>query len=130
VLIRGVIENELRDDPQPAAVRLVEEELEVGESADVRVHVGVFGDVVAVVASRRGIERQEPDGGDAEVLEVIELAGEAAQIADPVVVAVEVRTRSDLVDDRVLVPGGFVQEAHGAPRFGAAFHERPSPARP
>ena len=44
------------------------------ERAVGRVDLGVVGDVVAVVAQRRGIERQQPERGDAEVLQVVELA--------------------------------------------------------
>ena len=78
--------------------------LEVAQRAVVRVDVGVVGDVVAVVAQRRGIERQQPDRGDAEVLQVVELRGQAAEVADAVAVAVEEGPDVDLVDDRVLVP--------------------------
>jgi hypothetical protein len=52
-------------------------------------HAAVVGDVVAVVTPRRGAERQQPECVDAEIVDVIELRGEAAEIADAVVVAVE-----------------------------------------
>ena len=53
---------------RPRRWACVEELLEVVERAVVRVDVGVVGDVVAVVLERRRVERQQPDGGDAEVL--------------------------------------------------------------
>ena len=46
----------------------------VAQRAVVGVDARVVGDVVAVVAQRRGVERQQPDGGDAEVVQVVELA--------------------------------------------------------
>jgi hypothetical protein len=104
VLIGGVVEHELGDHAQAALVRLVEEEAEVVERAELGVHVGVVGDVVAVVALGRGIERQEPQGRDAEVLQIVELGGEAAEIADAVAVGVIEGSDAHLVDDRVLVP--------------------------
>ena len=77
---------------------------EVVERAVGRVDVGVVGDVVAVVAQRRRIERQQPEGGDAQVLQVVELLRQPAEVADAVAVAVEERADVQLVDDRVLVP--------------------------
>src|SRR5207237_7690080 len=52
----------------------------------------------------RGVERQEPQRGDPEILQVIELAREPLEIADPVIVGVKERLDVQLVDDRVLVP--------------------------
>ncbi len=56
--------------------------------AERRIDVAVVGDVVAVVAAGRRIERQEPQRGDAEVAQVIELLGQAGEVADAVAVAV------------------------------------------
>jgi hypothetical protein len=53
-----VVDDELAHDTQPEAVRLAQEILEVLEVAEVGVDVAVVGDVVAVVAERRRIERQ------------------------------------------------------------------------
>ena len=80
----------------------------------------VIGDVVAVVAQRRRIERQQPDRGHAEVLQIVELRGKPAEIADAVAVAVVERADVELVDDRVLVPlrGG------GSVDFLGLFHNR------
>ena len=64
----------------------------------------VVGDVIAVVAQRRGIERQQPQRRDTEILQVIELAAQPLEIADPIVVGVEERLDVQLIDDRVLVP--------------------------
>ena len=69
-----------------------------------RVDALVVGDVVAVVAQRRGIERQQPQRRDAEVLQIVELAPQALEIADAVIVGIEERLDVQLIDDRVLVP--------------------------
>ena len=106
VLIGGVVEHELGDDPQPALVRLVEEAPELPQGAVGRVDAAVVGDVVAVVAQRRRVERQQPDRGDAEVLEVVEPLREPDEVADAVAVAVGERAHVQLVDDGVLVPVG------------------------
>src|SRR2546430_5074176 len=59
VLVGGVVQHELDDDPQPAPMRLLEEDLEVVERAAVRMDAVVIGDVVAVVAGRRGEEGEQ-----------------------------------------------------------------------
>jgi hypothetical protein len=103
-----VVEHQLRDDVQPAPVRLGHEIVEVGEAADLGVDRRVVRDVVAVVPARRRIEGKEPERRDAEVLQVRQLARQAEKIADAVVVTVEERADAHLVDDGVLVPGRLV----------------------
>ena len=104
VLIRGVIEYQLGDHPQPALVRLAEEGAKIVQRSVFRVYAVIVGDVVAVVPPGRRIERQEPDRGDPEVLKIVEFAGQAAEIADPVVVRVVKRADVKLIDDGILVP--------------------------
>src|SRR5690606_9175605 len=89
---------------QSALVRGGQKGVEVLHRAVVGVHVEVVGDVVAVVAQRRREKRQEPDAGDAEILDVIEPLEQAGEVPDAVVVAVEEGLDVRLVDDRVLVP--------------------------
>src|SRR5690606_39168123 len=72
MLIRGVIDDELRDDFQPASMRFGDEVPEIVQRSVVGMDVAVVGDVVAVIAHRRGVERQQPNRIDAELLNVIE----------------------------------------------------------
>ena len=69
----------------------------------------VVGDVVAEVDLRRGIEGREPDGVDAQVLQVVEPLGDAVQVADAVAVRVLKAARVNLVDDGVLPPVLFTR---------------------
>ena len=55
-----------------------------------------------VVVERRRIDRREQDGRRAEVLDVSQLLGDAAEIADPVAVAVPEAADEDVVEDLVL----------------------------
>src|SRR3990172_7248085 len=60
-------------------------------------------------------EGKEPDTGDAEVLEVIELLDQPAKIPDPVLVRIGEAAHMELVDHRVLVPqriGGASGTSH------------------
>ncbi len=90
--------------PQPALVGLAQEHPEIAERAVIRMDSLVVSDVVAVVLQRRGIERQQPQGADAQVLQIVELARQPAKIADAVGISVKESPDVKLVDDRVPVP--------------------------
>ena len=104
ILIGRVIDHEFGDDAQIPLMRRIKKRAKIIERAEVRVDVEIIGDVVPVVAKRRRIKRQEPDGGNAELLEIIQPLDQAAEVAHPVAVAVAEGLDVQLVDDRVLVP--------------------------
>ncbi len=106
VLIGRVVDDQFGEDAQPACVRFLEQHLEVAQRPVRRVDVAIVGDVVAVVAQRRRIERQQPDRVDAEVLNVIELLNQALEVADAVAVGIEEGADVQLVNERVFVPRG------------------------
>ena len=108
VLVGGVVDDQLDDDPEAARVRRRDEGAEVVEGAVDGVDRLVVRDVVAVVPERRGIEGQQPDGGRAEVGDVVEPRGQAGEVADAVAVRIEERAHMGLVDDRLPVPTGRV----------------------
>ena len=83
-----------------------DEAVEVGEGAVLGVDGFVVGDVVAEVDLRGGVHGGDPDGVDAEGLEVVEALGDAVEVADAVAVGVLEAAGVDLVDDGVLPPGG------------------------
>ena len=101
---RGVVHDEVGDHAHPALVRLLDERLEVVDRPVVRVDREEVGDVVAAVAQRRRVHRQQPDAVDAEPLQVVELVDQPAEVAGAVVVAVEEPADVDLVEDRGLEP--------------------------
>ena len=74
VLIRGVVDDQVDDHADAALLRRVGELDEVAEGAVARDHPVVVGDVVAVVAAGRALERHQPDRGDAEPVQVVEAA--------------------------------------------------------
>jgi hypothetical protein len=99
-----VVHHEVGDHADPALVGSLDERPEVLRGAVVRMDVVEVGDVVAAVAERRGIDRQQPDAVDPEPLEVVELVLEPAQVARAVVIRVEEAAHVDLVEDRALEP--------------------------
>jgi hypothetical protein len=70
----------------------------------VGMHAVEVGDVVAAVAQRRGVHRQQPDDVDAEPLQVVELLRQPAEVAVAVAGAVVEPAQVDLVEDRGLEP--------------------------
>src|SRR5262249_10928721 len=104
MLVRGVVDDQLADDAYVALVCAGDDAAKIRQRAVVRVDVAIIGNVVAVVAPWRRVERQQPDRIDAEAGDVIELLQQAGKIAHPVVVRVKKRFDVKMIDDRVLVP--------------------------
>ena len=104
MVARGVVHHEVGDHADAALVGRVDERADVVDRAVVGVHGVEVGDVVAAVAQRRGVHRQQPDAVDPEPLEVVELLGQAAEVAGAVGVAVEEAAQVDLVERRRLEP--------------------------
>ena len=122
MLVAGVVHDEVDDHADVALVRLVEEVVEVLHRAGLGEDVGVVGDVVAAVAQRRGEERRHPEAVDAEPVQVVELLGQAAEVADAVAVGVLEGAHQDLVEDRGLEPVRLVEVRRGRVAAGAGDH--------
>ena len=108
MLVGGVVDDELDEHLDVAIVRGADERLEVAQRAVARMHVPIVGDVVAVVLQRRGEKGEQPEAGDPEALQVVELLRQPVKVAAAVVVRVEERFDVRLVDDGVLVPERIV----------------------
>ena len=115
MLLRGVVHDHLGDHAQIPPVCLAQQGPEVSHRPVGRVDRLVRGDVVAVVAERRWVEGEQPDGRCAQVSDVIQPFHETGQVADTVGVAVLVRPHVQLVDHGILVPagGGRSERRHG-----------------
>ncbi len=106
MLVRGVVGDQVQDDPQAEAMDLGDEGLRLGEIAEEGGDVAVVGDVVAAVGERRRIPGRDPDRVDAEVGQVGESRPDALDVPDAVAVAVGEAADVDLVDDGVPPPLG------------------------
>ena len=83
MLIRGVVDDQLGDDPDAAPVRFVDEAVEVRQRAVARMDVLVVRDVVPVVSQRRRVEGQQPERVDPEVFEIRELLRQPGKSPTP-----------------------------------------------
>ena len=113
MLVGAVVDDELGDDAQAPPMRLAHEVPEVAERAVVRMDAREVGNVVAVIAQRERVERQQPHGSHAEVGDVVELLRQPGEVAHAVAREVVERLHMELVDDRVLVPVRIVAHELG-----------------
>ncbi len=106
MLAGGMVENQVNDDADVAFVRFFEQGLEI-------VHCAVFGvdgviiEHVISVIGRRWVDGHQPDGGDAERFEIVQLLDNAVEIADTVIVRVVERADEYLVEDGGPPPVGI-----------------------
>jgi hypothetical protein len=106
MLVRGVVGNEVDDDPQTKVVSVADKLIDVIQRAELRVHVAVVPDVIARVRLRRGVERVQPHRVDAQVAKVRQPGPDAGQVPDSIAVRVREAADIDLVDHGVPPPWG------------------------
>ena len=118
------------DDLEAQPVGGLDHAVIVGERAEHRVDAAVVRDVVAAVLHRRGEEGRDPDAVDAQAGDVVQLLGDAGQVADAVAIGVAKAARVDLIEDGAAPPLGHgVPPASGvsvAASFAVAAQARPS----
>src|SRR5262249_36363533 len=104
VLVGGVVDDQVDDDPDSALARLVHELDEVAQGAKARVDAVVVGDVVAPVLGGRGVKGLQPQASDPEAGDVRQALEQSAEVADAVAVTVLIGPDVQLIDDGVSVP--------------------------
>ena len=83
MLIGRVIDDELGEYSQLPPLGLLHEAAEIGHGAEIGIDGAVVRNIVAVVAARRGIERQQPKRGDADILQVVKFSVSPAKSPMP-----------------------------------------------
>ena len=114
VAVGGVGIDLVDDDLEPQCVRALDQRVEVGEGPEQGIDVAIVGDVIAEIRHRRGKEGRQPDRVDAERGDMVEVAGDARQVADPVAIAVGEAARVDLIDHGASPPGPLAAVLHHA----------------
>ena len=82
-------------------------------------HIAVIGNIIAVIAPRRRVERQQPDGVDAKLGDIVEFGDQARKIADAVIIGIKKRFDMDLINHRIFVPKRVLRGGDG----GVDVHE-------
>ena len=119
MFVRGVVDDQVEDDPDPPLPRASGQVGEVTEAADCRVDAVVVADVVAAVAPGSGMDRIQPHAGDAQSGQVIEATDQPPQVAAAVTVRVLERRHVEAVDHGLLVPPACHHHALGSTRYRA-----------
>ena len=104
VLVRGVVDDEVDDDADAALLAAMGEFDEVAERAVARIDAVIVRDVVTVVLAGRGLERHQPDRGDAEPVQIIQPPQQALEVADAVAIGIHIGADGKAIDHAVLVP--------------------------
>ena len=104
VLIRGVVEHEIHDDADAAALRLADQVLHIRHRAIGGIDCFVVSDVIAVIHHRRRVHRREPDRPDAERPQVVEARRDAPEVARTAPRRIEETFGIDLIDLMCLPP--------------------------
>ena len=133
VAVRGVVDDQVDDHPHAPVAGGADELDEVAVGAQPRVDAVEVGDVVAVVAVGRGVDRHQPEAGDPELGEVVDALRQPGQVAAAVAVPVEEGLDVEAVDDRGLPPQvagvgdphGAVTPSSGSTRVAEDVEERP-----
>src|SRR5215469_800131 len=118
MLIRGMVQHHLDNYANAPFVRGVQECFEIVERTVRWVYRAIIGNIVAIVPQGRGKERHQPDTVDPQILEVIQLLREPAEISVAISAAVVESADMDLVNNRVLVPKRVLSLQLSFPEYG------------
>ena len=106
VLVRGMVDDQFRDDPDFTAMSFTDEGSEIPQRAVTRMDGPVVGNVIAVIPEWRRIKRQKPEGVHPELLNIIKFFNQPAKISDAVAIAVLECLDMHFINNCVLVPEG------------------------
>src|ERR1700744_6535415 len=104
MLIARVVDYELNHYLHAALMSGIQKCLEITQGSVRWIYVCVICNIIAIVAQRRRKERQNPDAGDTEFLEIIKPCQKTRKIADAIVVGIGKCTNVQLIDDGVFIP--------------------------
>ena len=104
MLVGAVVVDEIHDDADAALLCACDQLLHLVHRAKIVIDARVVADVVAVVDHGGRVNGGEPDRADTELLQIVELFRDAAQVARTAARRVVETLRVDLVDGGVLPP--------------------------
>ena len=107
MLARGVGGHEVDDHAQTLLVGAAKQRVEVCEGPEEGIDVAEVGHVVATVAKRRVIERQDPKAVDAKPLQVVKAVRQPDKVPCAVTIGVAECVDRDFVEDGGLEPTGL-----------------------
>ena len=91
--------------------------LEIREGTVNGIDIVVIGNIVAIIAQRRGIERQQPEGCDTQFVQIFQLLGQAGKVAYPARGGIAKGPDMGLVYHRLFIPNRVVLYSWRGRRF-------------
>ena len=107
VFVGAVVDHQVHDEVYVPFFGLGQQLVEVGHGPEAGVDVIIVGNVVALVRHGRGIDRTEPDDVHAQLLQIVQLADDAAEVADAVSVGVAEALGINLIGHLAVPPFAF-----------------------
>jgi hypothetical protein len=105
MLVGAVIDDQFDDHANVMGMRLFDEIAEVAQRPVGGIDRFLIRDVVAVVAQRRLVKRQQPDRIGSQRTYVIQPLRQSAEVADAIIVGIRKGSDVKLVNYRIFVPG-------------------------
>jgi len=105
MLVRGVVHDQVGDDPHPAPVHLIDDQPELLYRPIVGMDAVEAGDVITVVPQGRRIDGRDPDAVDPQPFQVIQALQDTGEVSPAVAVAIGEGAGVKLIEDGVGVPG-------------------------
>ena len=99
-----MVDHEIEQDPNVPLLRFGQKPVEIRHGAELRIDALIIGNVVAEIDLGRREKRRDPDTVHAEFFQIIEVPGDAIEVADAVPVGVAEAPGIDLVQHRVAPP--------------------------
>ena len=88
MLVGTVIQHQVHDDVNVAAVSFVKEQVKILHTAKLRVYVEIVRDVIAKIHIGGRVDWRKPDAVDAEVFEIVQALDDTLQIPDSIRVGI------------------------------------------
>ena len=104
MLVGRMVEHKIDQHADTALASLAGQHVPIAHGAVFAGNVGVVRNVVAEIGVGRRKERRQPDGVDAQRLEIVQALRHAFQVTDAIAVGVLKTARIDLVDHGVFPP--------------------------
>ncbi len=120
VLVRGVVENEVDDDPHVPLVSLGNQFAEIIDGSVFGENLAIVGDVISTIEQGGGVEGWKPQRINPEPLEIVEFGDQAFKVTDTIAIRIGKSTNHYLVEDGAAIPGGVVLQTRLAERNGEA----------
>src|SRR5215468_4296517 len=102
-------------------MRVGQKRIEIIETAENWIDIGVVADIVAEIRHWRRIDRRNPNGVHAEPLQIVEFAPNADEVTNAITVAVHKRAWIDLIDDATLPPSKICELRTGVIHLNILF---------